>query len=448
MIFWFNFNEEFKMKKYTRRKFLNNTVKSTAAFLTYPLIKSSSANSLANSRVVVIEDDSVLTGSTINQSVVQTMVDAGIRNLTGIQDLGEAWKSLFPGITPNSKIGIKASCLNRYLATHPEVTNCVINGLTSMQVEGNLFPENNIIIWDRWNSDLINAGYTINTSSSGVQCFGTNQIGIGYNPTYHSINGSQQRISKILTELTDYIINLNVLKNHIFSGVTLSLKNHYGSCHYPDGLHGGHCNPYIPALNNISHIKDKHIISICDGLFGIISNGPTGQPQITPKTIIMGVDPVAHDYIGSQILQANGCNTLNIATHIATAAQSPYNLGTNDPAQIDLINISNPTTNINDNNEFFNKPDKFRLYQNYPNPFNSQTTIPYQLYEPANIKIDIYDIKGTHIQNLINDFQQSGYYHVRWDAKALGDENVASGIYICKIKIEKYIHAFRIQLLK
>ncbi len=440
------------MKKISRRKFLDNTAKGTACLLTPAILKNAIAGEPAklssNSKVVVIEDDTVLSGTTINQSVVQVMVDAGIRNLTGIQDLGEAWKSLFPGITQNSKIGIKASCLNRYLATHPEVTNCVINGLTGMLVDGNLFPENNIIIWDRWDSDLINAGYTINTGSTGVRCFGTTHSGIGYDNTFHNINGSNQKISTILTDLTDYIVNLNVLKNHTIAGVTLSLKNHYGSCHYPTGLHGGYCNPYIPELNNLSHIKTKHVISICDGLFGIISNGPTGQPQITPKTIIMSVDPVAHDYIGSQILQTNGCNTLYKATHIATAAQAPYNLGTNDPAQIDLINIGNPTAIIDDKSEVINNPDNFRLYQNYPNPFNAQTTIPYQLYKPANVKIDIFDIRGIHVKSLFNDFQNTGFHQVKWDSKMHNGRNIASGIYICKFQIDKDIHALRIQLLK
>jgi uncharacterized protein (DUF362 family) len=435
------------MKKISRRKFLNNTAKGTVGLLAYPLLKTSNAGQFDNSRVVVIEHDSVLTGSTINQSVVQVMIDAGISSLTGIQDLGEAWKSLFPGITQNKVIGIKVSLLNRHLATHPKVTNCVINGLTSMQVEGSPFPENNIIIWDRWNSDLTNAGYTINTGSTGARCFGTNQSGIGYDSTYHNINGSQQRISKVLTDLTDYIVNLNVLKNHNFSGVTLSLKNHYGSCHYPGGLHGGHCDPYIPALNNLSYIKDKQVISICDGIFGIISNGPLGFPQITPKTIIMATDPVAHDYTGAQILQTNGCTTLNIATHIATAAQSPYNLGTNDPTQIDLINISNPTS-IDNENYLINTPDKFRLLQNYPNPFNSQTTFPYQLFKSADVKIDIYDISGKHICNLANAYQNIGYHKAIWNGKTSGGKIAASGNYICKFKIDKDIQTFRVQLLK
>ncbi len=444
------------MKKISRRKFLDNTAKGTACLLTPAILKKTIAGEPGklpdNSKVVVVEDDTVLSGIypnvTIHQSVVQIMVDAGIRSLTGIQDLGEAWKSLFPGITQNSKIGIKASCLNEFLATHPKVTNCVINGLTSMQVEGSPFPENNIIIWDRWDSDLINAGYTINTGSTGVRCFGTTHSGIGYNNTLHNINGSNQQLSSILTDLTDYIVNLNVLKNHIFSGVTLSLKNHYGSCHNPIALHGGYCNPYIPVLNNLSHIKNKHVISICDGLFGIVSLGPNGYPAVFPRTIIMSVDPVAHDYIGAQILQGHGCNTLYMATHIATAAQAPYNLGTNDPAQIDLINIGNPTAIIDDKSEVINNPDNFRLYQNYPNPFNAQTTIPYQLYKPANVKIDIFDIRGIHVKSLFNDFQNIGYHQAKWNAKTHNAKNIASGNYICKFKIDKEIHAFRIQLLK
>ena len=51
---------------------------------------------LTKSRVVVVKDDSAFSNYRIDQNVVQIMVDAGIRTLTGINDVGEAWKSLSP----------------------------------------------------------------------------------------------------------------------------------------------------------------------------------------------------------------------------------------------------------------------------------------------------------------------------------------------------------------
>ena len=134
-------------------------------------------------------------------------------------------------------------------------------------------------------------------------------------------------------------------------------------------------------------------------------------------------------------------------TYINTAAQAPYNLGTNDPNQIDLVNISNPTSV--DNNSFeINSPDKFRLFQNYPNPFNNQTTIPYQMFKPANVKISIFDTKGRVIRNLVNEHKNIGYHKAVWDGKSSLGKMVSSGIYICTIGIDKDVQSFRLHLLK
>ncbi|RKY56991.1 MAG: hypothetical protein DRP89_00360 [Candidatus Neomarinimicrobiota bacterium] len=39
-------------------------------------------------------------------------------------------------------------------------------------------------------------------------------------------------------------------------------------------------------------------------------------------------------------------------------------------------------------------PEKFALYPAYPNPFNAATTIRFDLPEPAEANIKIYDILG------------------------------------------------------
>ena len=441
-----------KLKNYNRREFIDNAIKGSIGLLTYPFILTTSQKSNAapssKSKVVVVKDETVLSGNRINQDVVQVMVDAAIKKLTGINNIGEAWKSLFPDIKQTSVISIKVNCINRYLSSHPEVAYSIINGLTRMQLAGNSFPENNIIIWDRSNGELRNAGYSINTRASGVKCFGTNESGVGYSSDQFNVAGSNQRLSRILTDMCDYMINLSVLKNHGTAGVTLSMKNHYGSCDRPGSIHSGHCDPYIPALNSLAPIRDKQVVNICDAIQGIISGGPSGNPQVTLKSIIISEDPVAHDYIASQILKANGCNTLSRATHLETAAAAPYNLGTNEPNQIDLVEIDNPTTAIN---EIPNKnlpPDNFQLFQNYPNPFNAQTTLSYQLYEPARVRVAIHNIQGELVHRLVDENQAGGYYRILWDGKTFYGTPVPSGTYFGIFQIANVRRMIKMQLVK
>ena len=74
------------------------------------------------------------------------------------------------------------------------------------------------------------------------------------------------------------------------------------------------------------------------------------------------------------------------------------------------------------------------LLPNYPNPFNPETWIPYQLSEPADVRLTIYDIQGHVVRNLDLGHQRAGMYHNRsraahWDGRNAQGESVASGVY-------------------
>ena len=134
-----------KTKKLTRRKFVCDSAKGAAGFITYSLIspklsKAAGISNADNSKVVVVTDENASQlydndGNKIyfvDQEVVQIMVDNGIKELTGIQDIGEAWKSLFPGITNDKKISIKVNCIaGTGLTSHPEVAYSIAHGLAT-----------------------------------------------------------------------------------------------------------------------------------------------------------------------------------------------------------------------------------------------------------------------------------------------------------------------------
>ncbi|MFC1654646.1 DUF362 domain-containing protein, partial [Myxococcota bacterium] len=76
-------------------------------------------------------------------------------------------------------------------------------------------------------------GFTI-----GPSVYGSDHAGAGYNDEFLEFTTGAVKLSKILTDRIDHLINLPVLKNHTMAGVTLSLKNHFGSTTRPDSLHG------------------------------------------------------------------------------------------------------------------------------------------------------------------------------------------------------------------
>jgi hypothetical protein len=89
------------------------------------------------------------------------------------------------------------------------------------------------------------------------------------------------------------------------------------------------------------------------------------------------------------------------------------------------------------------EPEHFDLLQNYPNPFNNLTTIAYQLPEPAQVNIAVYDLSGRLVKMLVNGFQTSGYHKVEWDASGQ-----SSGIYLYQISAGEFSGIRKCVLLK
>lgn len=80
------------------------------------------------------------------------------------------------------------------------------------------------------------------------------------------------------------------------------------------------------------------------------------------------------------------------------------------------------------------KPLKFALLQNFPNPFNPETWIPYQLAQPGDVTIRIYDISGKLVRSLELGNKPAGIYMSKkqaayWNGCNDDGERVASGIY-------------------
>lgn len=93
-------------------------------------------------------------------------------------------------------------------------------------------------------------------------------------------------------------------------------------------------------------------------------------------------------------------------------------------------------------------PEKFQLYQNYPNPFNSSTHIKYFLPEQAHVKITIFDLQGRVVSELFNSTQQGGYHQIRWNGQDSENRDVASGVYLVRVKADHAIQSKKILLLK
>ena len=78
-------------------------------------------------------------------------------------------------------------------------------------------------------------------------------------------------------------------------------------------------------------------------------------------------------------------------------------------------------------------PIEFALNQNYPNPFNPTTNIKYEIITGKLVKIEIYDLKGNFVKNLVSDYKMPGQYEVQWDGLDHLSREVSAGVYIYTI---------------
>ena len=90
-----------------------------------------------------------------------------------------------------------------------------------------------------------------------------------------------------------------------------------------------------------------------------------------------------------------------------------------------------------------NLPLTFSLEQNYPNPFNPTTTIKYSIPMDVSVRLDVYNILGQQVANLVNDYEKAGNYEVMFHGG-----NLSSGTYFYILKTGTYAETRKMMLIR
>ncbi len=88
-------------------------------------------------------------------------------------------------------------------------------------------------------------------------------------------------------------------------------------------------------------------------------------------------------------------------------------------------------------------PSQFALNQNYPNPFNATTNITFTVKKASNVKLDIYNLLGQKVSELVNGKLSAGEHTFTWDASGM-----TSGIYFYKLSANGNTITKRMTLMK
>jgi len=100
-------------------------------------------------------------------------------------------------------------------------------------------------------------------------------------------------------------------------------------------------------------------------------------------------------------------------------------------AEIHIDNFSVSVTHSEHNPTI--QPMQTALLSNYPNPFNPVTTISYTVAKDSPVSIDVYNIKGQKVKNLVNDIHTAGTHKITWNGKDTQGRDVASGVYFYRL---------------
>jgi len=288
------------------------------------------------SRVAAVHSDTVqVAAGRLGLKPVQTMLDLAIQHVTGADTAGKAWAGLF---AKDDVVAIKINAsAGPLLSTNSVIVDAIVQRLAEVGIS-----RDNIAIYDRDSGALASAGYQINPTGAGVKCGGVEGF---WDETKLVEQGAFKGYLAQIVGMVSAIINVPILKDAGGAGVTISMKNHFGTISNPHECHGGGCDPYIADVNAIPAIKSKQRLIVCDATSACFEGGPAADPRYIwrPNTILMATDPVALDTIGTTMINAKrqqeGLRTLEASgrkpKQLASAAAR--NLGTNDLSRIDLL---------------------------------------------------------------------------------------------------------------
>ena len=93
-------------------------------------------------------------------------------------------------------------------------------------------------------------------------------------------------------------------------------------------------------------------------------------------------------------------------------------------------------------------PGADALGQNYPNPFNPRTTIRFHVDVEGPVELAVFDLAGQRIRRLVDAEHGAGSHMVTWDGRDDHGRDVASGVYLYRLRTSTMSVSRPLTLLK
>jgi len=282
-------------------------------------------------KVVAVHDPEAMKDEVIDSQLVKEMVETGIQNLTG-KNLKTSFNLFFE---QDDVIGIKVNPVGAGLiSTRLELVDAIIDWLVNNGIK-----KKNIIIWDRFDYMLTDAGFTPERypgiGIEGLQTMdeaaasgesqddshwlredGTHVSSDNFDRdiyywadvegpkdkpylNQHVFNGKYSYFGKLLSKKLTKMINVPVFKN-TGNGISMATKNlGYGAVCNTNRLHRPLFFNVCTEVLAFPVIRDKLVLNITDGLRAQYDGGPMPNAKFTYlyNTLFFATDPFALDMV-------------------------------------------------------------------------------------------------------------------------------------------------------
>lgn len=329
-------------------------------------------------RVAHVQNDKAISDGKFDPRVIEHMFTQGLQALAR-QEPDQLFKQLFD---TDDVVGIKVNPVGAGLiSTRLEVVDAIINWLTA-----NGLPRKNVVIWDRFDYMLAEAGYTSQrfpeVQIAGLQTMAM-QVGeeqpdgdrkwrddAGNHisaPNFdravyywadvegpkdlpylnqHVFNGKHSYYGKLLTEKLTKIINVPVFKN-AGNGISMATKNlGYGAICNTNRLHRPLFFDVCVEVLAFPVIRDKLVLNVIDGLRAQYDAGPMPAPQFAYEynSLFFATDPFAVDSVCHNLMvEKRKEMEVKVSAHPRYTDYFRYaeklGLGVTDPKKVQVVRV-------------------------------------------------------------------------------------------------------------
>lgn len=252
-----------------------------------------------------------------------------------------------------------------------------------------------------------------------------------------------------VVELTDTGLNGNQCDNWggglygEYPGTNLSLSRCTLAANTAD-LGGGFC------------LRDQATMGMDHVIVAYTESGASNNSDATTSVSLYCSDIFSNtggDYVsGLNGLDGSGGN-ISVIPGFCDRAGGDYNLSDQSPClagysscgQMGAYGLGCALSAVQSND----LPAATYLQGNAPNPFNPMTTISFGLPAGSRVTLLIYDLQGRVVRRLLGDeLLPAGVHEMRWDGRDDGGREVASGVYLYRLRSDGFVATKKMALIR